>query len=67
MHPIKRPTSPSVTPYDTGKVKIGIFYVRHQPWSPSRDEYALQTALLSSQAVRGSLLSRIFRFFWRLA
>lgn len=70
MQPTKPLTGPPVAPaapYDTGKVKIGIFYVRRQPWSPSRDEYALQTALLSSQKVRGSLLSRIFRFFWRLA
>lgn len=67
MQPTKRPTGPPAAPYDTGKVKIGIFYVRRQPWSPSRDEYTLQTALLSSQKGRGSLLSRIFRFFWRLA
>lgn len=67
MQPTKPLTGPPVAPYDTGKVKIGIFYVRRQPWSPSRDEYALQTALLSSQKGRGSLLSRIFRFFWRLA
>lgn len=67
MQPTKPLTGPLVAPYDTGKVKIGIFYVRRQPWSPSRDEYALQTALLSSQKGRGSLLSRIFRFFWRLA
>lgn len=67
MQPTKPLTGPPAVPYDTGKVKIGIFYVRCQPWSPSRDEYALQTALLSSQKVRGSLLSRIFRFFWRLA
>ena len=65
--PLTGPPAAPAVPYDTGKVKIGIFYVRRQPWSPSRDEYALQTALLSSQKVRGSLLSRIFRFFWRLA
>jgi hypothetical protein len=61
-----RPTKPlvgrSVPPYDTGKVKIGLAYVPAQPWSPSRDAYNLQTALLSQSKGRGPIASRLFGF-----
>jgi len=42
--PILRPTPP----FDTGKVKIGLAYVPVQSWSPGRDAYRLQSALLAS-------------------
>ena len=35
-----------IPPFDTGKVKIGLLYERKRPWTPSRDAYDLQTALL---------------------
>ncbi len=61
-----RPTKPfvgrSVPPYDTGKVKIGLFYVPTQTWSASRDAYNLQTALLSRSKGRGPVASRLFGF-----
>jgi hypothetical protein len=61
-----RPTKPSVgrptPPYDTGKVKIGLAYVPSQPWSPSRDAYNLQTALLSPARGRGPRSIRLFAF-----
>jgi hypothetical protein len=55
---LPRPTPP----YDTGKVKIGLLYVQTQPWSPSRDAYNLQTALLSPARGRGPVSIRLFAF-----
>jgi hypothetical protein len=63
MQPTKPPVRCSVPPYDTGKVKIGLAYTRLQPWSPSRDAFALQTALLSATAIRPTLLERLASFF----
>ena len=58
-----QPTKPRPTPpYDTGKVKIGLAYVPSQPWSPSRDAYNLQTALLSPVRGRGPKASFLFGF-----
>ena len=62
MRPTKPPVGRSVPPYDTGKVKIGLAYVPTQPWSPSRDAYNLQTALLSRAPGRGPVASRLFGF-----
>lgn len=42
--PIQRLTPP----FDTGKVKIGLAHVPVQSWSPGRDAYRLQSALLAS-------------------
>ena len=62
MQPTK-PLLPRPTPpYDTGKVKIGLLYVQTQPWSPSRDAYTLQTALLSRSPGRGPVSTRLFAF-----
>jgi hypothetical protein len=62
MQPTK-PLLPRPTPpYDTGKVKIGLLYVHTQPWSPSRDAYNLQTALLSPARGRGPVSIRLFAF-----
>jgi hypothetical protein len=62
MQPTKPLVGRSVPPYDTGKVKIGLAYVPAQPWSPSRDAYNLQTALLSQSKGRGPIASRLFGF-----
>ena len=76
MQPIKPPVGGSMStvggsmstvgratpPYDTGKVKIGLAYVPSQPWSPSRDAYNLQTALLSKSRGRGPISTRFFAF-----
>jgi len=62
MSPTKPPVGRSVPPYDTGKVKIGLAYVPAQPWSPSRDAYNLQSALLSRSKGRGPIASRLFGF-----
>ena len=62
MQPTK-PLLPRPTPpYDTGKVKIGMCYIQTQPWSPSRDAYNLQTALLSRSPGRGPVSIRLFAF-----
>ena len=62
MQPTKPPVRRSVPPYDTGKVKIGMCYIQTQPWSPSRDAYTLQTALLSRSPGRGPVSTRLFAF-----
>jgi hypothetical protein len=62
MQPTKPPVRRSVPPYNTGKVKIGLAYVPSQPWSPSRDAYNLQTALLSPARGRGPVSIRLFAF-----
>lgn len=36
-------------PYNTGKVRIGAQYQRPNSWTPSRDAYDLQTALLEGR------------------
>jgi hypothetical protein len=54
-------------PYDTGKVKIGLYYQRPLPRYLGADAIKLQTALLSKPTGRVSLLTLIFRFFWRFA
>jgi len=66
MQPTKAPSGPIqrvLTPYDTGKVKIGLLYDARQPWSPSRDSYNLQTALIGHPAVRASFTDRLVSFF----
>jgi hypothetical protein len=62
MQPTKPLLSRPTPPYDTGKVKIGLAYVPAQPWSPSRDAYNLQTALLSRARGRGPVAIRLFAF-----
>jgi hypothetical protein len=66
MSPTKPPVAPamarSTPPYNTGKVKIGLAYVPAQPWSPIRDAYSLQTALLSPVRGRGPVSTRLFAF-----
>jgi hypothetical protein len=66
VQPTKPPVVPAMSrptpPYDTGKVKIGLAYVPAQPWSPSRDAYNLQTALLSRSPGRGPVSIRLFAF-----
>lgn len=39
---------PRVTPYDTGKIKIGVYYEPPRP-SQDEDELALQDALLGGE------------------
>jgi hypothetical protein len=62
MQPTKPLPGRSVPPYHTGKVGIGLVYVPRQPWSPSRDAYNLQTALLSQSRGRGPVSTRLFAF-----
>jgi hypothetical protein len=62
VQPTKPPVGRPTPPYDTGKVKIGLAYVPAQPWSPSRDAYNLQTALLSRARGRGPVSIRLFAF-----
>ena len=45
-------------PYDTGKVKIGLCYSPLSTWSPGRDAYRLQSALLARPVVRMTLWER---------
>jgi hypothetical protein len=52
----------SLPPYNTGRVQIGLAHIRRQSWSPDRDSYALQTALLPRSAVRDSLRTRFVSF-----
>lgn len=74
MRPTKRPVGPSdgpdyhhVPPYDTGKIKIGLYYTPPSNWSASRDSLTLQFALLSRPAVRPSFTDRLITFFRSLA
>lgn len=62
MQPTKSPIRRAVPPYDTGKVKIGLAYAYAQPWSPSRDSYDLQTALLPRSAVPLPFSARVASF-----
>jgi hypothetical protein len=65
MQPTKPPVRPAgrvTPPYTTGKVVIGLLHVPAQSWSPSRDSYDLQTALLSRAPGRGPKSSRLFAF-----
>jgi hypothetical protein len=54
-----------VPPLNTGKVKIGVFYVPPVRWSPSRDAYDLQSALLARPGVRPSFWVRLYAYFFR--
>ncbi len=61
--PVRRLTPP----YDTGKVRVGLAYVKYQSWQPSRDMYALQTALLGPRSsIRVTWLERLSAFFSNL-
>ena len=62
MQPTKPPVRRAVPPYNTGKVLIGLAYVPAQSWSPIRDAYNLQTALLSSVRGRSPVSIRLFAF-----
>ena len=55
----------STVPYDTGKVQIGLLYFPKQSWSPSRDAFNLQTALLCTTE-QASIPRRLANFVWRL-
>jgi hypothetical protein len=46
-------------PYDTGKVKIGLLYDPRKPWSPTRDAYDLQSALLSRPLSHDTVFERV--------
>jgi len=74
MQPTKRlvgpfdgPSHHPVPPYDTGKVKIGLYYTPPSNWSASRDSLLLQSALLSTPLNRPSILDRLVTFFRSLA
>lgn len=73
MQPTKPPVGRSTdsgshsVPYDTGKVKIGLYYTPPSNWSASRDSLLLQSALLSTPLNRPSLLDRLTTFFRSLA
>lgn len=56
----------STVPYDTGKVQIGLLYFPKQSWSPSRDAFNLQTALLCTPTEQASVPRRMANFVWRL-
>ena len=57
-----------VPPLNTGKVQIGLNYVAPvRPWSPSRDAYDLQSALLARPGVRMPFWSRLYAYFFREA
>lgn len=53
---------PRPAPYNTGKVLIGVAYVPRQRWMPSRDAYAIQTALLEAHRPRQTLLQRLWSY-----
>ena len=57
-----QPTKPPVIPYNTGKVKIGLYYEPPAPRYEGQDAYTLQTALLSKAPGRGPWASRLFTF-----
>ena len=57
-----QPTKPPVIPYNTGKVKIGLYYEPPVPRSAGRDAYTLQTALLSRSPARGPKACPLFAF-----
>jgi hypothetical protein len=57
-----------VPPLNTGKVRIGAAYIPPQaPWSPSRDAYDLQSALLARPGVRLPFWSRLYAYLFREA
>ena len=56
----------STVPYDTGKVQIGLLYFPKQSWSPSRDAFNLQTALLCSSTEQASVPRRLANLVWKL-
>jgi hypothetical protein len=63
------------TPYNTGRVKIGIHYQPPaRPWTPSRTEVMLQEALLAGRRPAAeikrcpeSIVKRALAAFWRWA
>jgi hypothetical protein len=65
----RRSTPPyRATPYDTGKVKIGLLHIPSQPRSPGRDALSLQSALLPPPLAtwpsdRPTLATRLVSFF----
>ena len=68
---MKKPHVPRVSPYDTGKVKIGLLYLaRPAPRQLTASEELLQRALLLKQQIvlpsqqRPSFLSRVLGV-WR--
>jgi len=74
MQPTKRlvgpfdgPSHHPVPPYDTGKVKIGLYYTPPRRCPVSRDALLLQSALLSTPFNRPSLFDRLITFFRSLA
>lgn len=50
------------TPFNTGKVLIGRFYEPARTWTPSRDAYDLQTALLARPGARLPWPARLGRW-----
>jgi len=74
VQPTKRPVGPSdgpnhypVPPYDTGKVKIGLYYTPPRRCPVSRDSLLLQSALLSTAKNRPTFTDRLITFFRSLA
>jgi hypothetical protein len=55
--PVSKETSRS-TPYDTGKIKIGVYYEPPKP-SLEQDELLLQHALLSNAQTTAPFFQRI--------
>lgn len=55
-----------ITPYDTGRIKIGSHYVPPvKTWTPSRDQLTLQRALLAHANQRPGIVARAINAFWR--
>lgn len=65
MQPTKPLPAPirATPPYNTGRVRIGLAHIRQQSWSPDRDAWILQTALLPRSLVRETLSDRLSTFF----
>lgn len=63
-----KPLDSKITPYDTGKVRIGVAYQRRQEWHPSTDAYLLQSALLYTSDKPPALPQTLGQRLWeRLA
>jgi hypothetical protein len=62
-----QPTNPLLArptpPYDTGKVKIGLCYTPPAARYVDSDDFAVQTALLSSSLDRPTPTERLLTFF----
>lgn len=63
MQSTKAPIQRVSTPYDTGKVKIGLCYVPPSTRYTSPDAFEIQTALLSGPLNRPTLTERLLTFF----